>query len=433
MTKHELISLAKYCSDAGITVTARCKELGINYKPVLRAMRKKGVTFKTKNDLLKDKYENMNLQEAIDRNKSGESFNSISKDFGVPANSLIFAVKKLGYQPKSRSDVNKVDIGDIDLSSITKELTLGEISDASGVSPMTLSRRAKDAGVKFSKKTSKHEKDLSDFIRSVYNGEVLENDRSLGKELDIYIPELNMGIEFNGVYWHCDQHKPREFHISKKLYFKEKGVEVIMIWEDQWINSRPIIESIIKNKLGLSHRLYARKYVAKTINSISASHFMSRYHLQSKTSSSVNYGLVDSEGQLVMVLSMKKLSQDRWEIARLASKLNHVVIGGFSKLFKLFKKENDFKEIITYANLDVFDGKSYEKVGFVFDKRTPVSYFYIHNNKMIRYNRTRFQKHKLVSMGYPESLSESVICKDIMKLKKIYTCGNNKYVLKNQD
>jgi hypothetical protein len=59
------------------------------------------------------------------------------------------------------------------------------------------------------------EKELVDFIKSIYNGEIITNNRKIlkGKELDIVLPELNLAIEFNGIYWHSL--KDKNYHLNK--------------------------------------------------------------------------------------------------------------------------------------------------------------------------------------------------------------------------
>lgn len=47
---------------------------------------------------------------------------------------------------------------------------------------------------------------LFNFIKSIYVDEIIQNFRIERQEIDIYLPNLNLGFEFNGVYWHSDIH-----------------------------------------------------------------------------------------------------------------------------------------------------------------------------------------------------------------------------------
>ena len=64
--------------------------------------------------------------------------------------------------------------------------------------------------------SSKMEKELVNWIKSL-NIIVEENNRTLiHKELDIYIPSHNLAIEFDGLYWHSElQGKNSKYHLSK--------------------------------------------------------------------------------------------------------------------------------------------------------------------------------------------------------------------------
>ena len=92
-----------------------------------------------------------------------------------------------------------------------------------------------------------YDKLVNDFPRF----EILNNVRSLipenwRYELDIYIPEINFGIEVNGGYGHNkdlylnDLAKgiTKSKEIKKEILFREQGIDVIQIWEDDW-NSNP--------------------------------------------------------------------------------------------------------------------------------------------------------------------------------------------------
>ena len=50
------------------------------------------------------------------------------------------------------------------------------------------------------------QKNIFDYIKSIYSGDIIENDKSIldGLEIDIYLPELKIGFEFNGDYWHMN-------------------------------------------------------------------------------------------------------------------------------------------------------------------------------------------------------------------------------------
>ena len=105
-----------------------------------------------------------------------------------------------------------------------------------------------------SENSSIKEKELFDYISSIHNGEIIENYRD-GLEIDIYLPKLNIGFEFNGNYWHSDLFKEKNYHLDKTNYFNEKDIRIIHIYEYEWDNDVNIIKNNIKNILNNTYNI----------------------------------------------------------------------------------------------------------------------------------------------------------------------------------
>lgn len=101
-------------------------------------------------------------------------------------------------------------------------------------------------------KKSKGEKELCDFIKSIYPGEILENTRKFigRKELDIYLPELKLALEYNGEYWHqFHEEKELGYHKNKQKACKENGIKLIEVWENDWKKNNQQIKDLISKHL----------------------------------------------------------------------------------------------------------------------------------------------------------------------------------------
>lgn len=101
-------------------------------------------------------------------------------------------------------------------------------------------------------KKSKGEKELCDFIKSIYPGEILENTRKFigRKELDIYLPELKLALEYNGEYWHkIHEEKEPGYHKNKQKACKENGIKLIEVWENDWKKNNQQIKDLISKHL----------------------------------------------------------------------------------------------------------------------------------------------------------------------------------------
>jgi hypothetical protein len=279
---------------------------------------------------------------------------------------------------------------------------------------------------------SKGEAELADWLRDK-DITVVQTSRSIIKpyEIDIFLPEYNLGIEYCGLYWHSEvAGKDNTYHLMKRTLAAAKGIHLITLFEDEWINNSDIVKSRITNHIGTTDdKVYARKCLIEEIDSSTANKFLNDNHIQGSGRSNVRYGLFhDGELLSVMTFSKSNISRkvDKWEINRLCSKLNTAVIGGASKLFKHFVTNIDPIEIISYAdkrwsNDDAF----YDKLGFIKQKDTPPSYWYITANDLTRYHRFGLRKTKEDNQNITEWEN-----RQLQGWNRIWDCGNLKYIWK---
>lgn len=97
---------------------------------------------------------------------------------------------------------------------------------------------------------SYYEQEVANYISSFYNGECIRNNRCIISpfELDLYYPEKKIAIEFNGDYWHDENHKHKNYHYNKFKACLEKGIVLVSIFEHEWNTRR---DSISKYMLDL--------------------------------------------------------------------------------------------------------------------------------------------------------------------------------------
>ena len=277
--------------------------------------------------------------------------------------------------------------------------------------------------------TSKLEEDFVNFIRSFYSGEIITSvrDKIPPMELDIFLPEFNLGIEINGSYWHSEKFKDKNYHIRKYNLCKSKGIRLVSIWEWEIFKDKIKIENFIKNLILEKKKLFARKLNIKEVSIEDQKSFLKHNHLQGYVSCSLALGLyLDNELIQLMTLRVKSKKDKLYEIGRLATKVGYFVIGGAERLFKNLQKMVDFNEIISYNNMDKFTGEVYERLGMNFENIS-IPYGWIINGRYLP--RYATQKSKLIRQGYDESKSESEIMRD-EGFEKIYFTGVQKFVLK---
>lgn len=106
---------------------------------------------------------------------------------------------------------------------------------------------------------SKGHLEIINFIKNVCNNSILINSRKIIKpyELDIYIPEHKLAIEYHGLYWHSGQ---QHQHYDKASLCSYKKINLLQIFEDEWINNKDDMKSIILYKLGIGSDNIFKKY-----------------------------------------------------------------------------------------------------------------------------------------------------------------------------
>lgn len=249
--------------------------------------------------------------------------------------------------------------------------------------------------------SSKGEKELREFIENLgfKTEKIISGYKDTRFEIDIYVPEKNIGLEFNGVYYHSTNFKRinRTYHYQKSLTSENKGFELIHVWQDLWVNKQDIIKNIIKSRLGKLdnlNKIYARKCEVKEINNKEYREFVEKNHIQGFRSAKVKLGLFYNN-KLVQIASFDKSRFNKefeWEWIRGCPASFNIVIGGTSKLFKYFVKKYNPKNVICYADWNLFNGSGYKECGFKFDGLTGPDKFYIENNKgMKRLNRNPYK------------------------------------------
>ena len=283
----------------------------------------------------------------------------------------------------------------------------------------------------YSSHKSSYENELAKFIKENYSGNVIKNTQKIlqTKELDVYIPKRKLAFEFNGLYWHNELKKNKEYHLDKTNECENLDIHLIHIYEDDWLYKNDIVKSRILNLLGKSERIFARKCIIKNVKKKDSNLFLENNHIQDKCNSKYNYGLYYKD-KLVSLITFGKsrFEKNKMELIRFCNLQNKTIIGGASKLFNHFLKENEnVKEVVSYADRSWSLGNLYKQLKFKEISKTIPNYYYIING--IRENRFAFRKSELIKQGFSKDKTEKEIMFD-RGLYRIYDSGNLKYVYK---
>ena len=279
-------------------------------------------------------------------------------------------------------------------------------------------------------KTSQQEKTLANFIKQFV--EIETNVRTLigPKEIDIFIPQHNIAIEYNGLYWHSELHHHSTYHLEKSVAAEQQGIRLIHIFEDEWINHSDIVKSRILSLLGKSEkRVYGRKCIVKEIAANVANNFVRMNHLQGVGRSNVRLGLYYND-QLVSVMTFLHGDISKnvkgWELNRFCSLINYNVIGAAGKLFSYFINHFNPTHITSFSDKRWSNNHAvYNNLGFSKTHDSPPNYWYFLPNELHRIHRFALRKPK------QSILSEAQLRHNEGYLR-IYDCGSTKWEWSNE-
>jgi len=290
---------------------------------------------------------------------------------------------------------------------------------------------------------SNQEAELLGFVESIYFNTIRHNYKLGDIELDIYLPDLKIAIEYNGLYWHSEKNgKDKNYHLNKTNRCRENDIRLIHIFEDEWVNKNEITKAKLKHilKLNDSEKIYARKCIINVISSTKDKNkFLEENHIQGTDKSSIILGLYyDKLLVSIMTFSRPRSGIGRntgkrniYELVRFASIKDKIVIGAFGKLLKYFIEAYEFDTIITYADLRwSIDSNMYQKLGFVLKNQSKPSYWY--TDRTNRYHRYNFRK-QLLQEKFPKLYDSSLTEFEIMNqtdYNRVWDCGNLVYELK---
>ncbi len=215
-----------------------------------------------------------------------------------------------------------------------ERITLTKIATILGVTPKTVCNYFAKHDIKtFNYPSSSYEKEIIEFLDQE-NIEINSRKIIVPYELDIYLPNNKLAIEFNGMFWHSfnkkETPKEKRKHLLKIEMCEELGIQLFNIFENE----------------------------------------------------------------LVSLIIFSELKKHYYKITRHCDKNGIDIIGGASKIFKYFIDNYYQKSIISRVDRRSSDGSLYKKLGFKHLYNSNINYYYFKNKRFL-YPKEKFQKHKL--------------------------------------
>lgn len=282
------------------------------------------------------------------------------------------------------------------------------------------------------------------------------NDR---RGIDIVVWDKKIAFEFNGVRWHCDKYlSNNNAHKEKFLLCENADIQLIQVWDDDWRFRKEVVVRMVAAKLQATDRLGtldglwfhekasshvgARKCRIELISGPDAISFLEENHIQGKVTATYHFGLVDSDGDIRALLSVRsprnnarmKRQEGEWEVQRYATL--GVVSGGFTRLLKhaeeyIVSQGHELTSWISFSANDVSNGAMYRASGFELAAEVRPDYKYVGNyTRMKRAPKEGFQKKCFAQrsdLKFEEGLTELELA-DLNDLYRIYDAGKRRWV-----
>lgn len=268
------------------------------------------------------------------------------------------------------------------------------------------------------------------------------------KQIDLFYPQFNFGIEYNGSFFHATENsvynnKDKNYHRDKFLLAKEKGIHLINIFDVDWKYRQDKIKMYLRNIFLEKKKIYARNCEIRKIDRKISDDFCDKYHLQNHAvMGTICYGLYyNNELYSVMVFGNVRLAKSKegyYELHRYCVKEGYNIIGGANKLLRAFERDYNPKELLSYSDNDYFSGDIYNKLGFTYIGQSYPRYYWVEDSTLIEHKREQCRL-SVLKKKYPD-LYKKAVDEDAPNKEnyimihlgacKVYRSGNTKWIKK---
>lgn len=285
---------------------------------------------------------------------------------------------------------------------------------------------------------SQPEIDIFEFVKELCPDAEHGNRKILdGYELDVYVPSKKLAIEYDGLIWHSEKYvDDRSYHLKKTEECEKQGIQLIHIFEDEWLEHPEIVKSKLKHILQANSglpKIFARKCSIKEIDTQQSRTFLDKNHIQGFVRASLHLGCFHNDN-LVGVMSFieSPKGSNNWELVRFATDIKYNCCGVGGKMLKYFITNYQPKNIKSFADRrwsTPIKETLYEKLNFKLVGYVRPDYQYVENQR--RNHKFNYRK-KLLIRRYSEfeltmDMTESEMTQKI-GLWRIWNCGLLKYV-----
>lgn len=269
---------------------------------------------------------------------------------------------------------------------IIKNKTCIKIAEEISTTPRTILYHLKKFNIKIKKNRfqSSAEKEIIQILPNNINIIHGDNKAIYPYQIDVYLPDYKLGIEYNGIFYHSyykeETDKEKEYHLNKTIRAKNKGIKLLHIFENEWINKtkRKIWESIINEYLNID--IIVKNIKIKHISKETIILFLKDNSLKNYEKSNINIALY-SDNVIVSIISLSNIDSNNYILNNFCNKNFSFNKNNFKLLMKHFIDNYNPYSILSKLDFRYENEKIYEENSFYFIEKTYPNYSYIKNNK----------------------------------------------------
>ena len=271
------------------------------------------------------------------------------------------------------------------------------------------------------------EQSIKNFIQFELNLNIEENNKTIltkNQELDILIPNKNIAIEIDGIFWHSNKFKNKNYHLNKTIECEKKGIKLIHIFEDEWTFKEEIVKFKLKELLNVnsSESINKNNIQIKETSNSKKNNFLKKYNIQGKDHSIIKIGsFLDDKLISIMTFSIVSKKENIWELKNYCSHFNYSIENDKIDLLNYFKNKFHWNKIICFIDRRWPEENEYQQIGFILDSIIKPNFWFV--KKGIKKRNYRYvEKEK----------NQKKFGNEKIKIYKIWDCGCLKLKMENK-
>ena len=193
--------------------------------------------------------------------------------------------------------------------------------------------------------------------------------------------------------------------------------DAIVLYDFEWYERRSNVMNMLKAKVGLSDRSFARKMTLEQIAAPEARAFLDTWHVMGFNKGTHYVAMRDSTGEIMGCAVFNKIKERLYDNVRLA--FSGHVSGGMSRMIAYFRSIVGNVDIMSYVDSRYADGGGHASIGFEEGEMTLPSYRWVFPDKT-RHRAALNSKEKidrnLIMVDSALSLEDNIAMNGVFKV-----------------